>query len=450
MKLSTAASNIDNNKRRRYNQHQSVNKLIYKKNTDVYAAFWQDDDIDRIEEPYYYKGVVVATRETNHENIRRVYDIKYDDGDTAIGIPESLVFLEEEYQLRMQYDDYDNYDGNLLCNGDVKFHVDENSTDDWYKFTGWYSICINTKRIHFPLLSLALKAHDDHIKKNSSGKESITHLDNSLPTNGMVLLPPPARRPQIDYLGPHYRHVSDEGPCYITKATSPSSQRLRLVFDNGNVAANANFRTRRRDRICDKKKKNKQDTMLDNIANIDNLTPYPKCDIINRGYRVFCDGGKDDNNAIDLPNGSKPEKVISIRHGHLFVIDIPNDKKGVMYRLRNHSSDIIMPPRASTKECMLTTKNHVTSLFAALEDITNQYTASFTRGAGQCISLDNNLEGKNSYYICAGTYANRQGGVSSYNKAFAMSDERSQLRMLKLFQNIENSWQEWIDRKHLK
>jgi hypothetical protein len=202
MNLSIAASILDNNvrtaKRRRYNKKQPVNKLIYEKDTDVYAAFWQDDDIDRIDEPYYYKGVVVATRETTHENIRRVYDISYDDGDTAIGIPESLVFLEKEYQLRMQYDDYDSNDGNLLWNGEVKFHADENSTDDWYKFTGWYSICINRKRIHFPLLSLALEAHDDHMKKNSGGQESNLNLDNSTPNNGVVLLPPPAQRPQID------------------------------------------------------------------------------------------------------------------------------------------------------------------------------------------------------------------------------------------------------------
>jgi hypothetical protein len=194
-----------------------------------------------------------------------------------------------------------------------------------------------------------------------------------------------------------------------------------LVFDNGDVAANANFRTRRRDRICDERKMIKQDTMLDNVANNDNLTPYPKCDIINRGYRVFCDGGKDDINAIDLPNGSKPEKVISIRLGHLFVIDVPNDNKGFMYRIPKHSSDVIMPPRASTKGCMLTKKKHVKSLFAALEDITKQYTASFCRGEGQCIGRDNNLEGKNNYYICAGTYANRKGGVSPYNTAFEIS-----------------------------
>jgi len=31
-----------------------------------------------------------------------------------------------------------------------------------------------------------------------------------------------------------------------------------------------------------------------------------------------------------------------------------------------------------------------------------------------------------------------------------MADVKSQRRMLRLFRNIENSWQEWIDRKHLK
>ncbi len=335
----------------------------------MYAAYWQDDDKDRVDEPSYYKGNVIATRKiNNHKHICREYDVIFDNNYTITAIPESMVFLVKEYELRMQYE-YDN-DDNLPWHGKVLFHVNEESSDDWYKYTGWFSIFINNNRIHYPSLLLALEAYDDNIM-DSLGDMSQLNLTEPRITNDTILLPPPARSPKIDYHGPQFQFVSkvgkgQEGPCYLTCTDSPSGQRLRAVYHNGHIDANANNQTIIHNRRCTSKKNNRQETHLINIANNVNMKPYPKSVILNNNYRVFCNGGKDEDSAINLPNLSKPVQVISMRDGYLEIIEPPDNTKGLIYRIRYHSSDIIMPPINITKNRFATKEKHVNSLCTAL------------------------------------------------------------------------------------
>ena len=55
MKLSSAAaafsSNVVKPKRHKHNHKEQVMKHVHKKNTEVYAPYWHDDDIDRVDEP---------------------------------------------------------------------------------------------------------------------------------------------------------------------------------------------------------------------------------------------------------------------------------------------------------------------------------------------------------------------------------------------------------------
>jgi hypothetical protein len=165
---------------------------------------------------------------------------------------------------------------------------------------------------------------------------------------------------------------------------------------------------------------------------------------------VFCDGGKDDDSAINLPNLSKPLRVISMRHHHLEIVEPPNNDTGLHYCIPQNSSDIVMPPINISKGRLATKMKNVNSLIAALNDITEKFPASFHRSEGKCVSRDMSLVDKDSYYICVGTTAKRSGGVSLYNTAFANSKLESQDRMLKLFKSIEFLWFEWVDRRHLK
>ena len=456
MKLSSAADALNSNdvnpKRRKHSHKEQVMKIVHKNDTEVYAAYWQDDDKRRVDEPSFYQGKVVATREiNNHAQILREYDVIFDNNNTITAIPESMVYLVKEYELRMQYE-YDN-DDNLPWHGKVLFHVDETSSDDWYKYTGWFSICINNNRIHFPSLLLALEAYDKNIMDNL-GEVSQLNLTDPSVTNDTILLPPPVRSPKIDYHGPQFRVVSmvgkgQEGPCYITSTKSCCGNRLRAVYHNGDIDANANKQTITRDRRCTSKKINKHETHLFNIANNEDMKPYPKSVILNNKYSVFCDGGKDEDSAFNVPNLSKPVRVISIRDGHLVILEPPHNK-GLGYCIPNHSSDIILPPINITKSRFATKTKNVHSLITALNDITKWYQASFHRSDSKSVARDMNLEGKDSYYICVGTTAKQSGGVSLYNAAFANSKPESQQRMLKLIKSIEFLWFEWVERRHLK
>lgn len=451
MKLSFAAKALNSNavspKRHKHSHEVQVEKIVHNEGTEVYAAYWQDDDEDRVNEPSFYQGKVVATRKiNNHKHIHREYDVIFDDDNTIItAIPESMVFLVKEYELRMQYE-YDSDDNLPPWHDKVFFHVDEKSSDDWFKYTGWFSIFIENNHIHYPSLLLALEA---------LGDMSLSNLSGPTITNDTILLPPPARSEKIDYHGPLFRFVSkvgngQEGPCYLTNTNSPCGIRLRAVYHNGEINANANEQTIIRDRRCTSKKINRQKKSLINIADNDHLKPYPKSVLLNNMYMVFCDGGKDDDSAINLPNLSKPLRVISMRHHHLEIVEPPNNDTGLRYCIPKNSSDIVLPPINISKGRLATKMKSVNSLIAALNDITEKFPASFHRGEGKCVSRDMSLEDKDSYYICVGTTAKRSGGVSLYNTAFAKSKPESQDRMLKLFKSIEFLWFEWVDRRHLK
>ena len=69
----------------------------------------------------------------------------------------------------MKYD----CDKHLPWLGDIIFETDENSTDDWYKYTGWYSIVINGERIHYSLLLFALLAYDKNELDKRCGTECL-------------------------------------------------------------------------------------------------------------------------------------------------------------------------------------------------------------------------------------------------------------------------------------
>ena len=190
-----------------------------------------------------------------------------------------------------------------------------------------------------------------------------------------------------------------------------------------------------------------------NIAEYNGLTPYPKNLIVNKKYFVYCDGGRDSNNAIVPPTvKGKPPRVISMRNGHLKVIDSHfSSDSGLLYKLGDNTCcDIIMPPLSTSRKAMKTKPSDAKSLFIALEDVEKHYGKSFSRGNGQVIALDEELEGCN-YYVCAGTYPNRcGGGISPYNVAFAKSNPSSQNRIMKLFKNVEYLFNEWIDARETR
>ena len=144
------------NKAKRRKNSNTVRKLIYQKNDVVYAAYWPEHDVDRLLEPSFYKGIILTSSLTNDIHIRREYTVAFEDGYVIDNIPESMIFLIEEYNLRMLHDREDD----LPWHGEVKFENDEYSTDDWFKNTGWYSIKINGHQKHYPLLLYALLAYD--------------------------------------------------------------------------------------------------------------------------------------------------------------------------------------------------------------------------------------------------------------------------------------------------
>ena len=208
-----------------------------------------------------------------------------------------------------------------------------------------------------------------------------------------------------------------------------------------------------RHRHFERSKSFKQQKNMINIAEYNGLTPYPKNLIVNKKYFVYCDGGRDSNNAIVPPTvKGKPPRVISMRNGHLKVIDSHfSSDSGLLYKLGDNTyCDIIMPPLSTSRKAMKTKPSDAKSLFIALEDVEKHYGKSFSRGNGQVIALDEGLEVCN-YYVCAGTYPNRcGGGISPYNVAFAKSNPSSQNRIMKLFKNVEYLFNEWIDARETR
>jgi hypothetical protein len=73
MKLSFAAKALNSNavspKRHKHSHEVQVEKIVHNEGTEVYAAYWQDDDEDRVNEPSFYQGKVVATITRNHKQI---------------------------------------------------------------------------------------------------------------------------------------------------------------------------------------------------------------------------------------------------------------------------------------------------------------------------------------------------------------------------------------------
>jgi hypothetical protein len=135
---------------------------------------------------------------------------------------------------------YDRED-DLPWHGEVKFENDEYSTDDWFKNTGWYSIKINGHQKHYPLLLYALLAYDGNelnICKINKINEDMSKLNlpqlhcNDLVNNHSKMgedlitnyLPPPKYSAAIDHVGPIFRNQNNDGPCYLTKTQSNTSE----------------------------------------------------------------------------------------------------------------------------------------------------------------------------------------------------------------------------------
>ena len=180
---------------------KNVDKTVYAKNDVVFAAYWQEHDVNRELEPSFYPGLIVTSHVTNDNRVCREYSVVFDDGFILNNIPESMVFLTEGYNLRMKYDS----DKHLPWLGDVIFETDENSFDDWYKYTGWYSIVINGEHIHYSLLLYAPLAYDKNELDKHCGTECIIsklNLPKYHPSEGKknakttmtltsIFLPPP-------------------------------------------------------------------------------------------------------------------------------------------------------------------------------------------------------------------------------------------------------------------
>lgn len=176
-------------------------KPVYQVGTHVYAAYWPPHDIDREREPSWYPGIISSSHFNGTEKKSigesssddgsgsgeraRLYNINFDDGDSITNVPEQYVFLTEEYLVCAQ-EGRRKKDG-LPWLGDVINIVDDNSSDDWARYVGWYMVTIDGVQRSFALLIDALRAYDSSVLR-SKGWAKTKLSDLNLPEEWTEML----------------------------------------------------------------------------------------------------------------------------------------------------------------------------------------------------------------------------------------------------------------------
>lgn len=176
-------------------------KPVYQVGTHVYAAYWPPHDIDREREPSWYPGIISSSHFNGTEKKSigessiddgsgsgeraRLYNIKFDDGDSITNVPEQYVFPTEEYLVCAQ-EGRRKKDG-LPWLGDVINIVDDNSSDDWARYVGWYMVTIDGVQRSFALLIDTLRAYDSSVLR-SKGWAKTKLSDLNLPEEWTEML----------------------------------------------------------------------------------------------------------------------------------------------------------------------------------------------------------------------------------------------------------------------
>ena len=140
-----------------------VNKPLFQSEDIVQVKQWPNND--KTLEPSWEKGTIrshIEQVDVDGYGPRRVYIVKFDNGDIQTDIEDYQLILDEEYLLSKRIKESD-WKG-------VKQIVNEESTDPWAREVGWYvATCTHIEHgvkhddeQHFVYLSDALLAYDVH------------------------------------------------------------------------------------------------------------------------------------------------------------------------------------------------------------------------------------------------------------------------------------------------